>query len=79
MYPMESISTGSAHTALLDLLILVTSVLLVLLVLRRGWSSELLGDYDPETKHIRVWMSTAVRLLQAHLTERVAAVIGPSA
>ena len=26
-----------------------------------GWASELLGDYDPETTHIRVWMRTAVR------------------
>ncbi len=26
-----------------------------------GWSSELFGDYDPETKLIRVWMRTAVR------------------
>jgi hypothetical protein len=26
-----------------------------------GWSSELFGDYDPQTKVIRVWMRTAVR------------------
>lgn len=25
-----------------------------------GWSSELFGDYDPETSLIRVWMRTAV-------------------
>lgn len=28
---------------------------------REGWSSELFGDYHPETKSIRVWMRTAVR------------------
>jgi hypothetical protein len=26
-----------------------------------GWSSELFGDYHPETRLIRVWMRTAVR------------------
>jgi hypothetical protein len=26
-----------------------------------GWATELFGDYDPETKLIRVWMRTAVR------------------
>lgn len=26
-----------------------------------GWATELFGDYDPETKIIRVWMRTAVR------------------
>jgi hypothetical protein len=26
-----------------------------------GWGTELFGDYDPETKIIRVWMRTAVR------------------
>ena len=26
-----------------------------------GWASELFGDYDSETTHIRVWMRTAVR------------------
>lgn len=26
-----------------------------------GWGTELFGDYDPETKLIRVWMRTAVR------------------
>ena len=26
-----------------------------------GWSSELFGDYDPETKRIRVWIRTPVR------------------
>jgi hypothetical protein len=25
-----------------------------------GWGTELFGDYDPETKLIRVWMRTAV-------------------
>lgn len=30
-------------------------------VYESGWSSELFGDYDPETKCIRVWMRTAVR------------------
>ena len=30
-------------------------------VYESGWSSELFGDYDPETKRIRVWMKTAVR------------------
>ena len=28
---------------------------------REGWSSELFGDYSPETFQIRVWMRTAVR------------------
>jgi len=28
---------------------------------REGWSTELFGDYDPETMLIRVWMRTAVR------------------
>ena len=28
---------------------------------REGWSSELFGDYAPETGQIRVWMRTAVR------------------
>ena len=28
---------------------------------REGWTSELFGDYAPETHHIRVWMRTAVR------------------
>lgn len=28
---------------------------------RENWTSELFGDYDPETKLIRVWMRTAVR------------------
>ncbi len=26
-----------------------------------GWATELFGDYDPETKLIRVWMRTAMR------------------
>jgi len=26
-----------------------------------GWATELFGDYDPQTKLIRVWMKTAVR------------------
>ena len=26
-----------------------------------GWATEIFGDYDPETKLIRVWMRTAVR------------------
>ena len=26
-----------------------------------SWATELFGDYDPETKLIRVWMRTAVR------------------
>jgi hypothetical protein len=29
--------------------------------IRENWTSELFGDYDPETKLIRVWMRTAVR------------------
>jgi hypothetical protein len=28
---------------------------------REGWSTELFGDYAPETMLIRVWMKTAVR------------------
>lgn len=28
---------------------------------REGWSTELFGDYTPETMLIRVWMRTAVR------------------
>ena len=28
---------------------------------RENWASELFGDYDPESKLIRVWMRTAVR------------------
>lgn len=28
---------------------------------RENWTSELFGDYSPETRHIRVWMRTAVR------------------
>ena len=28
---------------------------------REGWTSELFGDYAPETRHIRVWMRTAIR------------------
>ena len=28
---------------------------------REGWSTELFGDYHPETMLIRVWMRTAVR------------------
>jgi hypothetical protein len=28
---------------------------------RENWATELFGDYDPETKLIRVWMRTAVR------------------
>jgi hypothetical protein len=28
---------------------------------REGWTTELFGDYDPETMLIRVWMRTAVR------------------
>jgi hypothetical protein len=28
---------------------------------RENWSTELFGDYDPESKLIRVWMRTAVR------------------
>ena len=28
---------------------------------REDWTSELFGDYDPETKLIRAWMRTAVR------------------
>jgi hypothetical protein len=28
---------------------------------REGWSTELFGDYAPETMLIRVWMRTAVR------------------
>jgi len=28
---------------------------------REGWSSELFGDYDPQTHQIRVWMRTAIR------------------
>ena len=28
---------------------------------REHWTSELFGDYDPETKLIRVWLRTAVR------------------
>ncbi len=28
---------------------------------RENWTTELFGDYDPETKLIRVWMRTAVR------------------
>ena len=28
---------------------------------REGWSTELFGDYHPETMAIRVWMKTAVR------------------
>lgn len=28
---------------------------------REGWSTELFGDYDPQTQLIRVWMKTAVR------------------
>ena len=28
---------------------------------RESWSSELFGDYNPETMMIRVWMRTAVR------------------
>ena len=28
---------------------------------RESWSTELFGDYDPETSMIRVWMRTAVR------------------
>jgi hypothetical protein len=28
---------------------------------RESWSTELFGDYTPETKLIRVWMRTAVR------------------
>jgi hypothetical protein len=28
---------------------------------RESWSTELFGDYDPETMLIRVWMRTAVR------------------
>ncbi len=26
-----------------------------------GWATELFGDYDPQTKAIRVWMRTAIR------------------
>ncbi len=26
-----------------------------------GWSSEHFGDYDPETKRVRVWIRIAVR------------------
>jgi hypothetical protein len=25
-----------------------------------GWATELFGDYDPQTKHIRAWMMTAI-------------------
>src|SRR5579872_5742524 len=28
---------------------------------REGWTSELFGDYSPQTKQIRIWMRTAVR------------------
>ena len=28
---------------------------------REGWTSELFGDYAPETRQIRIWMRTAVR------------------
>jgi hypothetical protein len=28
---------------------------------RENWTSELFGDYDPETMLIRVWMRTAIR------------------
>jgi hypothetical protein len=28
---------------------------------RENWSTELFGDYNPETTLIRVWMRTAVR------------------
>jgi hypothetical protein len=31
------------------------------LEVRESWTSELFGDYDPETMLIRVWMRTAVR------------------
>jgi hypothetical protein len=28
---------------------------------RENWSTELFGDYDPDTRLIRVWMRTAIR------------------
>lgn len=28
---------------------------------REGWTSELFGDYSPQTKVIRIWMRTAVK------------------
>lgn len=28
---------------------------------REGWTSELFGDYSPQTKQIRIWMRTAVK------------------